>query len=87
MKYSFSFQLFSETPDEFALITFGGETTNNALANEKEYRGIDVKTDHFSTVNPEILREVENLKVNPNGVGDWLDAIVVATQFISEENK
>lgn len=79
--------MFSESPDQFALILFGSKETDNNLAKENEYRNIAVMTKHFSTANWKILRTVKELEVNVGHTGDWLDAIVVAVQLMKDESE
>lgn len=80
-------QLFSESTDQFAIILFGTEKTQNNLAEGNEYCNIAVLTEHFSQCSWELLRLIKELKVNTDCIADWLDAIVVAVQFIKDETK
>lgn len=87
MKLKFFLQIFSNSADEIGLILFGCAETKNCIADETGYRNIAVLTEHLILADWELLRVVNELDINLNCTADWLDALVVALQFIKDETE
>lgn len=73
------FQIFANLKDEVALILLGSEETNNNL----NYKNISV-AHSLGLPSWEMVQFVEDLKETVVDA-DWIDAIVVAVDFLKEE--
>ncbi|XP_065215325.1 X-ray repair cross-complementing protein 5-like [Planococcus citri] len=80
-------KLFSESVDELALIVFGSEKTNNRLASQNGgYENIDVLSAHLSVASWDLLKYVKDLETS-SVTADWMDALLVAADYIKNETE
>ncbi|KAJ6645641.1 X-ray repair cross-complementing protein 5 [Pseudolycoriella hygida] len=79
-------KIFSAPKDEIGLILVGSDCTNNALNKSLgDYENISVALD-LEQANWQMLRIVEREIVGPsNSEGDWLDALIVAMDFLKTQ--
>ncbi|XP_024419615.2 X-ray repair cross-complementing protein 5 isoform X1 [Desmodus rotundus] len=77
-------QVFAESKDEIALVLFGTDGTENALACEDQYRNITVHR-HLMLPDFNLLEDIES-KIHPGSQqADFLDALVVCMDVIQKE--
>nr|XP_048314931.1 X-ray repair cross-complementing protein 5 [Myodes glareolus] len=77
-------QVFSESKDEIALVFFGTDSTNNALAGEDQYQNITVHR-HLMLPDFDLLEDIES-KIQPGSrQADFLDALIVCMDLIQRE--
>ncbi|XP_005361717.1 X-ray repair cross-complementing protein 5 [Microtus ochrogaster] len=77
-------QVFSESKDEIALVLFGTDNTDNALAGEDQYQNITVRR-HLMLPDFDLLEDIEN-KIQPGSrQADFLDALIVCMDLIQRE--
>ncbi|XP_003405959.2 X-ray repair cross-complementing protein 5 isoform X1 [Loxodonta africana] len=77
-------QVFAESKDEVALVLFGTDGTDNALAQENQYQNITVHR-HLMLPDFDLLEDIES-KIQPGSKhADILDALVVCMDLIQQE--
>ncbi|XP_051010082.1 X-ray repair cross-complementing protein 5 [Acomys russatus] len=77
-------QVFSESKDEIALVLFGTEGTDNALAGEDQYQSITVHR-HLMLPDFNLLEDIGS-KIQPSSrQADILDALIVCMDLIQRE--
>ncbi|XP_028337486.1 X-ray repair cross-complementing protein 5 isoform X2 [Physeter macrocephalus] len=77
-------QVFAESKDEIALVLFGTDGTENALAGEDQYQNITVHR-HLKLPDFDLLEDIES-KIQPGSQqADFLDALVVCMDLIQQE--
>ncbi|KAL1771021.1 X-ray repair cross-complementing protein 5 [Sigmodon hispidus] len=77
-------QVFSESKDEIALVLFGTDGTNNALACEDQYQNITVHR-HLMLPDFDLLEDIGS-KIQPGSrQADFLDALIVCMDLIQRE--
>lgn len=83
-------KIFSDSTDEIGVILFGSDETKNELAEDNfgdQYQHINVVTEWLMIPTWDIVQNV--LKLHPTNVTstDWLDAVIVAMQFIKTQTE
>ncbi|XP_024618990.1 X-ray repair cross-complementing protein 5 isoform X3 [Neophocaena asiaeorientalis asiaeorientalis] len=77
-------QVFAESKDEIALVLFGTDGTENALAGEGQYQNITVHR-HLMLPDFDLLEDIES-KIQPGSQqADFLDALIVCMDLIQQE--
>ncbi|XP_014317997.1 X-ray repair cross-complementing protein 5 isoform X1 [Myotis lucifugus] len=77
-------QVFAESKDEIALVLFGTDGTENALACEDQYQNITVHR-HLMLPDFDLLEDIES-KIQPGSQqADFLDALIVCMDVIQQE--
>ncbi|XP_036714397.1 X-ray repair cross-complementing protein 5 [Balaenoptera musculus] len=77
-------QVFAESKDEIALVLFGTDGTENALAGEDQYQNITVHR-HLMLPDFDLLEDIES-KIQPGSQqADFLDALIVCMDLIQQE--
>ncbi|XP_036988189.2 X-ray repair cross-complementing protein 5 [Artibeus jamaicensis] len=77
-------QVFAESKDEIALVLFGTDGTENALACEDQYQNITVHR-HLMLPDFNLLEDIES-KIQPGSQqADFLDALIVCMDVIQKE--
>ncbi|XP_006892014.1 PREDICTED: X-ray repair cross-complementing protein 5 [Elephantulus edwardii] len=77
-------QVFAESKDEIALVLFGTDDTDNALASEDQYQNITVHR-HLMLPDFDLLEDIES-RIQPGSQhADILDALVVCMDVIQQE--
>lgn len=77
-------QVFSESKDEIALVLYGTESTDNALAGKDQYQNITVHR-HLMLPDFDLLEDIGN-KIQPSSQqADFLDALIVCMDLIQRE--
>ncbi|XP_005395746.1 PREDICTED: X-ray repair cross-complementing protein 5 isoform X2 [Chinchilla lanigera] len=77
-------QVFAESKDEIALVLFGTDSTNNALAAEDQYKNITVHR-HLMLPDFDLLEDIES-RIQPGSQqADFLDALIVCMDVIQRE--
>ncbi|XP_036195657.1 X-ray repair cross-complementing protein 5-like [Myotis myotis] len=77
-------QVFAESKDEIALVLFGTDGTENALACEDQYQNITVHR-HLMLPDFNLLEDIES-KIQPGSQqADFLDALIVCMDVIQQE--
>lgn len=77
-------QVFAENKDEVALVLFGTDGTENALAGEDQYQNITVHR-HLMRPDFDLLEDIES-KIQPGSQqADFLDALIVCMDLIQKE--
>jgi len=71
-------KLFGESKDEIGVILFGSEDTNNTL----EYDGVNVLGRGLAQADWEIITYIREHVKGTQKDGDWIDAVVVALDFL-----
>lgn len=79
-------KIFTTPKDEIALILIGTDCTNNVLNNTLgDYEHISVAF-NLEQTNWQMLKILEKEIVGPsNSEADWLDALIVAMDFLKEQ--
>ncbi|CAF1177015.1 unnamed protein product [Rotaria sordida] len=78
-------KMFQESKDELALILYGADESNNDLADEDNYRNINVVFP-LSPANWHLFEEIQKIKPG-NNPADLVDAIVVAADHLRRETE
>ncbi|CAF0919684.1 unnamed protein product [Adineta steineri] len=78
-------KMFQQSKDELALILYGGDETNNDLADENNYQNISVVFS-LSPANWHLFEEIQKIKPG-NNPADLIDAIVVAADHLRRETE
>ncbi|CAF1066284.1 unnamed protein product [Rotaria magnacalcarata] len=78
-------KMFQESKDELALILYGADESNNDLADEDNYRNINVVFP-LSPANWHLFEEIQKIKPS-NNPADLVDAIVVAADHLRRETE
>uniref|UniRef100_A0A8D1GUT4 X-ray repair cross-complementing protein 5 n=1 Tax=Sus scrofa TaxID=9823 RepID=A0A8D1GUT4_PIG len=77
-------QVFAESKDEIALVLFGTDGTENALAGKDQYQNITVHR-HLKLPDFDLLEDIES-KIQPGSQqADFLDALIVCMDLIQQE--
>nr|XP_035941205.1 X-ray repair cross-complementing protein 5 isoform X3 [Halichoerus grypus] len=77
-------QVFAESRDEIALVLFGTDGTENALAGKDQYQNITVHR-HLMLPDFDLLEDIER-KIQPGSQqADFLDALIVCMDVIQQE--
>ncbi|KAM8789799.1 X-ray repair cross-complementing protein 5 [Rhynchonycteris naso] len=77
-------QVFAESKDEIALVLFGTDGTENALACDGQYQNITVHR-HLRLPDFDLLEDIES-KIQPGSQqADFLDALIVCMDVIQQE--
>ncbi|XP_039089077.1 X-ray repair cross-complementing protein 5 [Hyaena hyaena] len=77
-------QVFAESKDEIALVLFGTDGTENALAGKDQYQNITVHR-HLMLPDFNLLEDIES-KIQPGSQqADFLDALIVCMDVIQQE--
>ncbi|XP_046939820.1 X-ray repair cross-complementing protein 5 [Lynx rufus] len=77
-------QVFAESKDEIALVLFGTDGTENALAGKDQYQNITVHR-HLMLPDFDLLEDIES-KIQPGSQqADFLDALIVCMDVIQQE--
>ncbi|XP_027445532.1 X-ray repair cross-complementing protein 5 isoform X1 [Zalophus californianus] len=77
-------QVFAESRDEVALVLFGTDGTENALAGKDQYQNITVHR-HLMLPDFDLLEDIER-KIQPGSQqADFLDALIVCMDVIQQE--
>ncbi|KAM5228724.1 X-ray repair cross-complementing protein 5 [Ctenodactylus gundi] len=77
-------QVFAESKDEIALVLFGTDSTDNALAGGDQYQNIIVYR-HLMLPDFDLLEDIEN-RIQPGSQqADFLDALIVCMDVIQRE--
>ncbi|XP_066202013.1 X-ray repair cross-complementing protein 5 isoform X1 [Saccopteryx leptura] len=77
-------QVFAESKDEIALVLFGTDGTENALACDGQYQNVTVHR-HLRLPDFDLLEDIES-KIQPGSQqADFLDALIVCMDVIQQE--
>ncbi|XP_008053748.2 X-ray repair cross-complementing protein 5 [Carlito syrichta] len=77
-------QVFSESKDEIALVLFGTDGTENALAVRNQYQNITVHR-HLMLPDFDLLEEIQNKIQAGSQQADFLDALIVCMDVLQRE--
>nr|XP_045003948.1 X-ray repair cross-complementing protein 5-like [Jaculus jaculus] len=77
-------QVFSESKDEIALVLFGTDNTDNALAGGDQYQNITVHR-HLMLPDFDLLEDIESKIQLGSQQADFLDALIVCMDLIQRE--
>ncbi|XP_051046391.1 X-ray repair cross-complementing protein 5 [Phodopus roborovskii] len=77
-------QVFSESKDEIALVLFGTDSTENALADDDQYQNITVRR-HLMLPDFDLLEDIESKIQLGSRQADFLDALIVCMDLIQRE--
>ncbi|XP_069839685.1 X-ray repair cross-complementing protein 5 [Dendropsophus ebraccatus] len=77
-------QVFAETKDEIAVVLFGTNGTDNALASRDQYRNITVQR-HLMLPDFQLLEEIQNVIQPGDQQADFLDALIVCMDLLQKE--
>ncbi|XP_036028902.1 X-ray repair cross-complementing protein 5 [Onychomys torridus] len=77
-------QVFSESKDEIALVLFGTDSTDNALAGEDQYQNITVRR-HLMLPDFDLLEDIGSKIQLGSRQADFLDALIVCMDLIQRE--
>ncbi|XP_037379903.1 X-ray repair cross-complementing protein 5 isoform X1 [Talpa occidentalis] len=77
-------QVFAENKDEIALVLFGTDGTQNALAGEGQYRNITVHR-HLMLPDFDLLEDIESKIQLGSQHADFVDALIVCMDVIQQE--
>lgn len=84
-------KIFSESVDEVGVILFGSNETNNELAEDNkfsdQYQHINVVTEWLMKPTWDMVQNVIKLYPTDISNADWLDAVIVAMQFIRSQSE
>ncbi|CAF1376694.1 unnamed protein product [Adineta ricciae] len=78
-------KMFQESKDELALILYGSDESNNDLADEDNYRNINVVFP-LSPANWHLFEEIQKIKPG-NNPADLVDAVIVAADHLRRETE
>lgn len=76
----------TQSKDEVGLILLGSEDTNNPLAEDELYSHIEIRH-RLQLARWEMVNTIKSFKKGTTVDGDWLDAIIVAADFIKGETE
>lgn len=77
-------QVFAESKDEIAVVLFGTDGTDNALADEDQYQNISVHR-HLIMPDFDLLEEIQDVIQPGNQQADFLDALIVSMDILQKE--
>ncbi|XP_038600374.1 X-ray repair cross-complementing protein 5 isoform X1 [Tachyglossus aculeatus] len=77
-------QVFAESKDEIALVLFGTEGTENALASEGQYQNITVHR-HLMLPDFDLLEDIQSVIELGSEQADFLDALIVCMDLLQKE--
>lgn len=77
-------QVFSESKDEIALVLFGTDRTDNALAGEDQYQNVTVHR-HLMLPDFDLLEDIGSKIQLGSRQADFLDALIVCMDLIQRE--
>ncbi|XP_056392970.1 X-ray repair cross-complementing protein 5 [Hyla sarda] len=77
-------QVFAETKDEIAVVLFGTDGTDNALATGDQYQNITVQR-HLMLPDFQLLDEIENNLQAGAQQADFVDALIVCMDLLQKE--
>ncbi|XP_071072604.1 X-ray repair cross-complementing protein 5-like [Dasypus novemcinctus] len=77
-------QVFAESKDEIALVLFGTDGTDNALASEDQYQNITVHR-HLKLSDFDLLLDIKSTIQPGSQQADFLDALIVCMDVIQQE--
>ncbi|XP_011356938.1 X-ray repair cross-complementing protein 5 isoform X2 [Pteropus vampyrus] len=77
-------QVFAESKDEIALVLFGTDGTENALACKDQYQNITVHR-HLMLPDFDLLEDIESKIQTGSQQADFLDALIVCMDVIQQE--
>ncbi|CAH2305156.1 X-ray repair cross-complementing 5 [Pelobates cultripes] len=77
-------QVFAESKDETAVVLFGTDGTDNALATEDQYQNITVQR-HLMLPDFELLEDIQSVIQPGSAQADFLDALVVCMDILQKE--
>ncbi|KAM4698232.1 X-ray repair cross-complementing protein 5 [Rhinophrynus dorsalis] len=77
-------QVFAESKDEIAVVLFGTDGTDNALADKDQYQNISVQR-HLMLPDFELLEEIQSVVEPGSGQADFLDALIVCMDILQKE--
>ncbi|XP_071072235.1 X-ray repair cross-complementing protein 5 isoform X2 [Dasypus novemcinctus] len=77
-------QVFAESKDEIALVLFGTDGTDNALASEDQYQNITVHR-HLKLPDFDLLLDIKSTIQPGSQQADFLDALIVCMDVIQQE--
>ncbi|XP_068102182.1 X-ray repair cross-complementing protein 5 isoform X2 [Hyperolius riggenbachi] len=77
-------QVFAESKDEIAVVLFGTDRTENALADADQYQNITVQR-HLMMPDFDLLDEIQNSIEPGNQQADFLDALIVSMDILQKE--
>uniref|UniRef100_A0A6I8SM68 X-ray repair cross-complementing protein 5 n=1 Tax=Xenopus tropicalis TaxID=8364 RepID=A0A6I8SM68_XENTR len=77
-------QVFAESKDEIAVVLFGTDTTDNALARGDQYENISVHR-HLMLPDFDLLEQIQNVVEPGSTQADFLDALIVSMDLLQKE--
>lgn len=77
-------QVFAETKDEIAVVLFGTDGTDNALAARDQYENITVQR-HLMLPDFQLLEEIQEVIQPGAQQADFLDALIVCMDILQKE--
>ncbi|XP_075037201.1 X-ray repair cross-complementing protein 5 [Mixophyes fleayi] len=77
-------QVFAESKDEVAVVLFGTNGTDNALADSGQYQNITVQR-HLMLPDFDLLEEIQNVIEPGDEQADFLDALIVSMDILQKE--
>ncbi|XP_075687140.1 X-ray repair cross-complementing protein 5-like [Rhinoderma darwinii] len=77
-------QVFAETKDEIAVVLFGTDGTDNALAARDQYQNITVQR-HLMLPDFQLLEEIQDVIQPGAEQADFLDALIVCMDVLQKE--
>uniref|UniRef100_A0A8C5QMW4 X-ray repair cross-complementing protein 5 n=1 Tax=Leptobrachium leishanense TaxID=445787 RepID=A0A8C5QMW4_9ANUR len=77
-------QVFAEGKDEVAVVLFGTDDTDNALASADQYQNVTVQR-HLRLPDFELLEEIQNMSSPGSAQADFLDALIVCMDILQKE--
>ncbi|KFO20200.1 X-ray repair cross-complementing protein 5 [Fukomys damarensis] len=77
-------QVFAESKDEIALVLFGTDSTDNALAAGDQYQNITVHR-HLKLPDFDLLEDIDSRILPGSQQADFLDALIVCMDVIQRE--
>ncbi|XP_044159821.1 X-ray repair cross-complementing protein 5 [Bufo gargarizans] len=77
-------QVFAESKDEIAVVLFGTDGTDNALASKDQYQNITVQR-HLMLPDFQLLEEIQSVIQPGAQQADFLDALIVCMDILQKE--
>ncbi|KAM8934051.1 X-ray repair cross-complementing protein 5 [Pelodytes ibericus] len=77
-------QVFAESKDETAVVLFGTDDTDNALADGDQYQNITVQR-HLMLPDFDLLNEIQSVIQPGSEQADFLDALIVCMDILQKE--
>ncbi|XP_066431656.1 X-ray repair cross-complementing protein 5 isoform X2 [Eleutherodactylus coqui] len=77
-------QVFAESKDEIAVVLFGTDGTDNALATDDQYQNITVQR-HLQVPDFDLLEEIQDVIEPGDQQADFLDALIVCMDILQKE--